>query len=188
MPFLSIFRRRNENGDDQQSQSTNRRNGRGRFSLWPTRRRPINDTYFFGLCDFRISSIFLNILNFAFTLLLWGLGFVNVRNDGTHLFASIFFSLIGILGALYVNVTLTAISTIGFLVLLVFYFVVLYLPGFITLGLIVLSQTIFLYEIRQGYFLKESNSMDNDLLSKESSEIVENAKNVANDIVDFVTP
>lgn len=179
MPFFSIFRRRDETEDSIWT-------GRGRWSLWPTRRRPVNDTYFFGICDFRISSIFLNLLNISFTLLLWALGFVIVRDDWKHLLASVCFSTIGILGVLYVNLTLTILSTVGMSVLLVFYFMVLYLPGFITLGLIVLSQAVLIYEICQGYYVKD-NSVNSDLLSKESNEIMVNAKHVANDIVGFVT-
>jgi hypothetical protein len=130
----------------------------------------------------------LNVLNIAFTLFLVALGFVSVANDWKHLVASSSFSVIGILGALYVNLTLTALSTIGLSLLLGFYFVILYLPGFIILGLIVLSQAVLLYEIGQGYFLKERNSFDNELLSMESGEVIENAKYVANDIVGLVTP
>ncbi len=187
MPFFSIFRRRDDNYDGR-SESISNRNGRGGLFQWPARRRPSNDTYFFGICDFRISSIFLNVLNIAFTLFLVALGFVSVANDWKHLVASSSFSVIGILGALYVNLTLTALSTIGLSLLLGFYFVILYLPGFIILGLIVLSQAVLLYEIGQGYFLKERNSFDNELLSMESGEVIENAKYVANDIVGLVTP
>jgi diacylglycerol kinase len=184
MPILSFFRRRGDSNEDRSSSNNNTR-GRG-FSWW-IRRRPANGTFFFGICDFRISTIFLNVFHIVFTLLLWALGFVNISNDWKHLVASVSFSLLGILGALYANLTLTAISTIGLSFLIGFYFMVMYLPGFITLVLIVLSQAVLIYEIREGYIFKETIDDDN-LISKESSEIMENAKYMASDIVGLGEP
>jgi hypothetical protein len=127
----------------------------------------------------RIATVFLNVFNISFIVIILALRYVTWEMEWGHMVPSLLLSLVGIVGATRVNLTLTYISTIGFAILAFIYGLVFYLTGLIVSALIVLSQMLLICEMMEGIVTKQ----DDALLRKEGNEVIQAIQRAASDVV-----
>lgn len=172
MAWFSLVRRNSDRENNNSATPGTRRR-------W-FRRNSNDDVPFFEIiCDMRIATVFLNLFNISFNIIILVLRYVSWEMEWGHMVPSMLLSIMGIVGATRVNLTLTYISTIGFAVLAFIYGMVFYLIGLIVAALIVLSQMLLICEMMEGIVTKQ----DDALLRKEGSEVIEAVKRVASDVV-----
>mmetsp|Transcript_17974 Transcript_17974/g.29035 ORF Transcript_17974/g.29035 Transcript_17974/m.29035 type:complete len:177 (-) Transcript_17974:1952-2482(-) len=133
---------------------------------------------FFEICDMRVATVFLNVFNIGFIVVVLILQYLDWRYEWPHLLPSFLFSVMGLLGALRVNLTLTYISTLGFSCLSLFYGLILYIIGLIIVVFIILSQMLLICDMMEGVITKQ----DDALLSKEGKEVIRAVESFASDI------
>jgi hypothetical protein len=175
MAFFAIFRRNNSDVSNNSSVTNDCRKRRRCF------RRNSDDSipFFEIICDMRIATIFLNVFNIGMIMALLITGIGQWENEWRHWIPSCCLSVVGIMGALRVNLTLTYFSTINFAILAFVYVMMTYTIGVIVSCFIVVSQSLLIYEMIEGIVTKQ----DDPLLAREGQEVIKAATSFTTDVV-----
>jgi hypothetical protein len=181
MVFFSIFRRIHDDVDNESNNNNNAINVKNYHSNNPKwrrcwRRNSDNDDYdstlcFEKFCNIRVFTIFLHVFNMGMIMVLLITGISTWEDEWKHWVPSCWLSVMGIMGSLRENLTLTYISTIGFAIMAFAYGMMMYTIGVIVCCFIAVSQTLLIHEMLEGMVTKQ----DDVLLNKENQEVIKAA-------------